>query len=517
MQYFLRLMAFLLYWIGSRLQFIIKLCSGIKKEQIPEFNSEILGLSALKLVQKLKACEISSEEIVREYIKRIKAVNPILNAVVDDRFSEAVEEAKKADQVIVLTANRDELFEKYPLFGVPFSVKESCGVEGLSHVVGSHYRRGMKSTEDGAAIQLLREAGAIPLLVSANPELCVSWETLTFTNGRCSNPYNTQYTPGGSSGGEGSLNGAGATVFGIGSDFCGSIRIPAMFNGVYGHKPSGGLVSPKGHFPNTNQVGMEKVLQMGPMTRFVEDLPLLLDIIVGENSSKLIDSTDIDKMKIFYVDLSMRTTVLPVTSSIKKSIENACNHFSSRGNEVQKLEIKEMHNLLEIVAGKLMLFVPPSIHTNLANPEEKTTTMAEIGKHFKGKPMHTLSALYFQSLYDFRFALPIFRSDYYINIMDALETKLKETLGNDGVLFFPTFHRPAFLHNTSIIHSPGTVLTGIFNVLGLPSLHVPMGLDKNGLPVGFQIVAAPLADKNCFKVAVELEKVFGGWIPPSSS
>lgn len=516
MQLILRISAFLLYWIGSKLHFLIRLCSGIKREAIPEFDSDILSLSAVKLVQKLKACEISSEELVREYIKRIKAVNPVLNAVVQDRFSEAIEEAKKADRVIVLTADKQDLFHKYPLFGIPFSVKESVGVESLSHVVGCQYRRGMKSPEDGAAIALLRQAGAIPLVVTANPELCVSWETVSMTHGRCNNPYNTQYTPGGSSGGEGALNGAGASVFGIGSDFCGSIRIPAMFNGVYGHKPTGDLVSPKGHFPHTNQVGMEKCLQMGPMTRFVDDLPLLLNVISGDKASKLVDGVEIDKMKIFYVDLSMKTTVLPISKSIKKSIDNACNHFSSKGNEVLKLDIKEMRDIMEIVVAKLMLFVPPSILKNLENSDESTTTLSELAKHVKGKPEHTLSTLYFQSLYDYRFTLPVFRKDHYINVMEALEANLKETLGNDGVLLFPTFHRSAILHNTSIIHSPGVVLTGIFNVLGFPCLHIPTGLNKKGLPVGFQIVAAPFADKNCFRVARELEKVFGGWVPPES-
>ncbi|XP_055906836.1 fatty-acid amide hydrolase 2-B-like [Eupeodes corollae] len=487
MQYILRILSLILYWIGCKLQFIIKMFSDIKREPIREFKSEILALSAVKLVEKLKACELSAEDLLREYIKRVKEVNPILNAVVDDRFSNALEDAKKADQVIKLTADKEELFKKYPLFGVPFSVKESCAVEGLSHVVGSHYRRGLKSIEDGASISLLREAGAIPLLVSANPELCVSWETLSMTHGRCNNPYNSEYTPGGSSGGEGSLNGAGASVFGIGSDFCGSIRIPAMFNGVYGHKPSGYLVSPKGHFPHTEQDGMDKVLQMGPMTRFVEDLPLLLNIIAGENASKLIDGEEITKIKVLITF------------------------------ELFQLEIEELDDIMEIVAARLSLFVPPNIHTNLTNPDEKTTTLAELGKHFKGKPLHTISALYFQALYDFSHTIPIFRKDYYMKRLDDLESKLKEKLGNNGVLLFPTFHRSAFLHNTSIIHSPAVVLTGIFNVLGFPALQVPMGLNKKGLPIGFQIVAAPFADKNCFKVAAELEKVFGGWVPPSPS
>lgn len=511
----LRILAFLLYWIGCKLQFLIKWLNGIKRESIPKIDNDILKLSAVKLIQKLKACEISSEELVREYIKRIKTVNPILNAVIEDRFAAAVEDAKKADQVIVSADDKEELFKKYPLLGIPFTVKEPIGVQGLSQVVGCENRRGIKSPEDGATVALLRKVGAIPLLVSATPELSISWETLTIMNGRCMNPYNTEYTPGGSSGGEGALNAAGASVFGIGSDYCGSIRIPALFNGLYGLKPSGSLVSSKGNFPLVTENGIEKCVQMGPITRFVDDLPLLLNVIAGENTSKLIDGVDIDKMKIFYVDLSKKITVVPVSNSIKTSIENACNHFSSRGNEVTKLEIKEMQDIMEITIAQLMLFVPPSIHKAFENPNKHTTTWGELAKHVTcRRPVHTLGTLYFQILYDLRFTFPSFRSDYYLKIMRSLESKLKATLGNDGVLFFPTFHQPAILHNTSIIHSPGFILTGIFNAIGFPSLHVPMGLNKKGLPLGFQIVAAPFADRNCLRIAKELETVFGGWVPP---
>lgn len=517
MQYFLRFLALVVYYVGSCLQFIIKYSNGIKRQRIPEFDSDIFKHSATELVRKLRMKELTSEELVRAYIKRIKAVNPVLNAVVEDRFVAAIEDAKTVDEAIGEATDSWELFENYPLLGVPFTVKECCAIKGLSHVVGSPFRSGVKSSEDGAAVALLRKAGAIPLLVSANPELCVSWETSTLTSGRCTNPYNTEYTPGGSSGGEAALNGAGATVFGIGSDFCGSIRIPAMFTGVYGHKPSGELVSPKGHFPQTQtQVGMEKCLQMGPITRFPEDLPLLLNVIAGKNVSKLVDGVNIDKMKIFYVDLSVKTTVVPIWGSIKDTIGNACHHFKLIGNHVEELKLDEMNDMMEITIARNMKFKPPQILNITDNPKDKTTVFAEFKKHFKGTPLHTISTLYFLALYDFGNTFPAFKTDHYQKRMESLESKLSETLGNDGVLFLPTFHRPAFLHNTSIIHTAGTPLTGLFNVLGLPSLNVPMGLDESGLPIGFQVIAGPYADRNCFKVAAELDKVFGGWVSPTA-
>lgn len=146
----------------------------------------------------------------------------------------------------------------------------------------------MKAPQDGDVVELVRAAGGIPLLVSATPEFCMSYETNTVLNGRCVNPYDLARTSAGSSGGEGALNGAGATPFGIGSDISGSIRLPAMFCGVFGHKPTGGLTSVRGHYPYTlTDENFPYMLQIGPITRFARDLPLLLEVMAGENKHKL--------------------------------------------------------------------------------------------------------------------------------------------------------------------------------------------------------------------------------------
>lgn len=154
--------------------------------------------------------------------------------------------------------------------------------------MGSVVRKSMKAPQDGDVVELVRAAGAIPLLVSATPEFCMSFETNTVLNGRCVNPFSLNRTAAGSSGGEGALNGCGATPFGVGSDISGSIRLPAMFCGVYGHKPTGGLTSVRGHYPYTlTDENFPNMLQIGPITRFARDLPLLLEIMAGENKHKL--------------------------------------------------------------------------------------------------------------------------------------------------------------------------------------------------------------------------------------
>ncbi|XP_026680285.1 fatty-acid amide hydrolase 2-A-like [Diaphorina citri] len=112
--------------------------------------------------------------------------------------------------------------------------------EGLSNATGALKLKGRKASEDAPIVKILREAGAIPLCNTNVPELCTSWETTNYITGKTVNPYDFSRTPGGSSGGEAALISSAASVIGIGSDLAGSIRVPAMFTGIFGHKPSPG-------------------------------------------------------------------------------------------------------------------------------------------------------------------------------------------------------------------------------------------------------------------------------------
>lgn len=143
--------------------------------------------------------------MVKAYINRIKQVNPVINAVVADRFEEALEEAKAIDKMIATNdLNIEQLKTQYPLLGLPVTVKESIAVKGLSHRAGCviKYKGKPVAESDAYIVKLVRDAGAIPLLVSNTPELCMNWETINKATGMTMNPYDTTKTPGGSSGGE---------------------------------------------------------------------------------------------------------------------------------------------------------------------------------------------------------------------------------------------------------------------------------------------------------------------------
>lgn len=159
-------------------------------------------------------------DIINAYIERIQAVNPIINAMIEDRFKEALEEAQWVDDLVKLM-DGDELWNKYPLLGVPVSVKEPIGVKGLSHTAGDYHRVGMKATEDALVVRYLKEAGAIVICVTNIPEWSMGWESQNPVYGRTVNPYNNYRTTGGSSGGEAALIASGGSLVGIGSDMAG--------------------------------------------------------------------------------------------------------------------------------------------------------------------------------------------------------------------------------------------------------------------------------------------------------
>lgn len=130
-------------------------------------------------------------------------MNPIINAIVADRYDDALFEAKEVDKFLAeTTKTEDEIANDKPLLGVPVTIKESCSVKGLNLVVGARERIGIKAEENGAAVQKLVNAGAIPLCVTTTPEFCLSTETNNLVTGKTNNPYNVNYASGGSSGGE---------------------------------------------------------------------------------------------------------------------------------------------------------------------------------------------------------------------------------------------------------------------------------------------------------------------------
>jgi amidase len=235
---------------------------------------KIISMSATALANAIRAKEVSSEEVVNVCLERIRAVNPKLNAVVQEAADTACEQARQADAAIA------QGNVKGPLHGVPMTIKDTLDTAAVISTAGTQGRARFVPTEDATAVAFMRSAGAILLGKTNVPEFALAPETDNLIYGRTNNPYDLSRSPGGSSGGEASIIAAGGSPLGLGSDCGGSIRAPAHFCGLAGIKPTTGRVSRTGHFPPVHGL-MNRLWQVGPIARFVEDLVLALPVIAG--------------------------------------------------------------------------------------------------------------------------------------------------------------------------------------------------------------------------------------------
>uniref|UniRef100_A0A8D8DSL1 Fatty-acid amide hydrolase 2 n=1 Tax=Culex pipiens TaxID=7175 RepID=A0A8D8DSL1_CULPI len=185
-------------------------CPPLQRKQV------IVTYSVQQLAQMIRTKEISCYEVVSAYIDRLNEVNPILNAVVDGPFVEALEEAKTIDDRIRRGDISENEFAEKPFLGIPFTTKDSTAVKDKLHTLGLTSRRTVKAKEDAECIRLMKEAGAIIIATTNVPEVNRWQETRNNLIGQTNNPYDSRRTVGGSSGGEGALIAACGTAFGIG-------------------------------------------------------------------------------------------------------------------------------------------------------------------------------------------------------------------------------------------------------------------------------------------------------------
>ncbi|XP_041280149.1 fatty-acid amide hydrolase 2 isoform X2 [Onychostruthus taczanowskii] len=321
-------------------------CAPPSRCAVPEQRSGQSGPERRAARQKV-ACI----EVVEAYVERIKEVNPLINAVVKDRFEEALQEARQVDKLLSEGPADDCLEEKFPLLGVPITVKEAFSLYGMPNTSGLVNRRNVIATSDATVVSRLKQAGAIPLGVTNCSELCMWYESSNRVYGRTNNPYDLQRIVGGSSGGEGCVLAAACSVVGVGSDIGGSIRMPAFFNGVFGHKPTTGVVPNDGQFPNAYGV-RTSYLCTGPMCRYAEDLEPVLRVMAGPGVSKLKlnEKVSLEQIKFHCMDHDGGSIfVSPVDKEILQVQKKVVEHLESDlGVRVQHVAIHKMKYSFQI-------------------------------------------------------------------------------------------------------------------------------------------------------------------------
>jgi fatty acid amide hydrolase 2 len=469
--------------------------------------------SALELAAAIRSRELSSRQVVDEHIALIEARNPEVNAVVATRFEQARAEADAVDELVRSRRGRKD---PPPLLGVPCTIKESFAVAGMPHTSGALARRDVIAERSATAVERLVEAGAIPLGVTNTSELTMWIEAENRVWGRTNNAYDPERTAGGSSGGEGASIGSGFAPIGLGTDIGGSIRLPAFFNGVYGHKPSGALVPHTGHYPFPNERG-SFLLGCGPLSRRAEDLMPFLRAIAGPDgvdttvrAVELGDPADVS-IEGLRVVISDDATLLPVSLELRNARIHAARALRDAGAEVVRVSLPAVRTVIQPYLNAMR--ESGGLRELLTEGGAELPSFGRlVGNAIRGRSPYTTPLLMTLASENLAAYIPERFARRALQAEKDLAEQVAEAIG-DGVLLHPPFSRVAPRHGRTVGRPWMIAPTALFNLLGLPVTEVPLGLNEDGLPLGVQVAAGLDRDHVSIAVAAELERSFGGWVP----
>ena len=474
--------------------------------------------SAVDLARAIRAGEVSSRDAVEAHIERLQAVQPRIKALAAERFDAARAEAEAADRRVA-EANRAERLP--PLLGVPCTVKESIALAGMPNCAGLLARRDHRATETAPAAARLVEAGAIPLGVTNTSEMTMWIESQNFVYGRTSNAYDPSRVAGGSSGGEGAAVGSGGSPIGLGSDIGGSIRIPAFFNGVFGHKATEGVVPNSGQFPAA-EGEVSRMLSVGPLARRAEDLMPVLRLIAGPDGAdpycRDVDLGDPADVSLDGLDVvvSEQASRVPVSRELREVRERAAHALTAAGARVRHVPLRSLRRALDLYLAALQSGASKGFRELL---EEEAGATGRLALHRVGwgalrrRGPHTMPTAILLATESLFARLPARRMRRALAAGEALSREVEAVIG-DGVLLHPPHARVAPRHGRTVGRGWLVTPTAVFNLLGLPVTQVPLGLNPAGLPLGVQVAAGRDRDHLAIAVALELERAFGGWVPP---
>lgn len=478
-------------------------------------DEALLSLPAHEIVRATRSGALDPLDVVQAHIARIEAVNPLVNALVADRFTAARREAR-------LLRERPAA-ERGPLHGLPITVKEFLGVRGLPHTGGIAARSECVAAADGTVVARLRAAGAVVLGVSNVPEGGLWMETYNTIWGRTRNPWDLARTPGGSSGGEGALIASGGAPLGVGSDVGGSVRIPAAFCGVAGHKPTGGLVPNTGHWPPASP-GAGRFLCTGPLARTVADLRLVLPVMAGPDGvdtactrrwpggSDVLGSSadhpgDLRGVRVVPLPSNGSMWVRPV---MRRAVAEAADALAARGADVVHVELPRFRRAFGIWSAMLSEASDERYDVILGDGTP-ISPAAELLSMLRGRSHHTFAGLLLTLADKLAGSLPSLARSL-VSEGHALQAELEDTLGPRGVLLHPPYSRPAPRHGDAWRTATDAACTAVFNVLECPVTVVRTGFESRGLPVAVQVVGARGADPVTLAVAQALETDLGGFV-----
>jgi amidase len=465
--------------------------------------------TAAEIAAAIRSRAISATELVEITLRRIDDHNPSLNAIVWDTRGSALERAQRADRMLA------EGGAVGPLHGVPVTIKEAFAYRGSPNSWGLPPLAHAMSPRTAVAVERLESAGAIVIGKTNVPVMLGDWQSYNPVYGRTNNPWDLSRTPGGSTGGGAAAMAAGLGALTLGSDLSGSIRIPAHFCGVYGHKPSLGLVSMEGLQPGPwdGSPGPPMDLAVvGLMARGARDLALALDVVSGPLANDAnawswrMPRPRHTRLKDFRIGYVVDDPIAPIASDVRKQYENMLSALSRTGATMEHgwPTGVDLQAAAETYGYLLMSLVTADL---TPGDENARSTGDRNARH------------------EFDHARWLRESQRRL----AFRATWQKYFESHDAFLLPSSFTAAFLHDHSepiqkrVVDTPEGKRSYVQNVpywistaslSGLPATIAPVGLTDAGLPVGIQILAPMWEDGTSIEFAALLAELTGGFTAP---
>ncbi|HEY8155100.1 MAG TPA: amidase [Myxococcota bacterium] len=476
--------------------------------------------SASELLRALRQREISSRELLEHYLARVEAWNPALRAVVTLDEGRARRRADEADAALARGEARG------PLHGLPISVKDCFETKGLRTTAGSRRLAEHVPTSDAVAVARLEAAGAILFAKTNTPSLAMDWQTYNPLFGTTCNPWDVSRTPGGSSGGSAAAIAAGLSGLELASDIGGSIRVPAGWCGIFGHKPSWGIVPQRGHIPGwPGSLREEDINVIGPLARSAEDLALALRVLAGPLPDRALGwklelpPPRREALREFRVAAWLDDPAGPVDAAVRERLEAAVAALRGAGVVVDEQArpgfslqqaVELYRNLMIPITGAVMgdaEFQAIYKHAEAAAPDDPS----ELMRSLRSVGLRHRDWLLLIEERERQRALwaDFFRRFDVLLCPVAPVAALRHDHGE------PMLLRRLEVNGEARPYTDLFAWPGLVGVAHLPASVAPVGRTRAGLPVGIQIVAPYLEDQTSIAFAAQLERLLGGFEPPA--
>lgn len=479
----------------------------------------LLNMTAVELGKKIKAGEVTVAEACKAALEQIKATEDKLNCYVKVLDEETIME--RAEQVQSLI-DAGEL--NGPLAGVPVAIKDNMCTEGITTTCSSRILYNFNPTFSSEAVLNLEKAGAVILGKTNMDEFAMGSTTETSYFGETKNPWDTEHVPGGSSGGSAAAVASGECFYALGSDTGGSIRQPASFCGIVGMKPTYGTVSRYGLIAYGSSLD-----QIGPMTKDVTDCAAVLETIASYDSK---DSTSIPREAYDFTsalvdDVKGLKIGIPkdyfgdgLDPEVKKAVLNAVKILEEKGAVIEEFDLK----MVPYAIPAYYVIASAEASSNLSRFDGvkygyraedfsglhhmyKKTRSEGFGAEVKRRIMlgsFVLSSGYYDAYY-----LKALRTKALIKQeFDQAFEKYDIIIGPAAPTTAPRLGESL---SDPLKMYLGDIYTISVNLAGLPGISVPCGRDKNGLPIGIQMLADCFKEKTLIRAAYSYEQARGAF------